>query len=100
MNLHKELNRLQQQLTTETIGGASVYGVRENDRPLITAFMNGVNQTRELKFDHPGLGTTATHSGERLVIRFSSGSKSRSCTRRSINSNPRSAQNGRSGCAG
>ena len=68
MNLHKELNRLQQQLTTETIGGASVYGVRENDRPLITAFMNGVNQTRELKFDHPGLGTTATHSGERLVI--------------------------------
>jgi hypothetical protein len=42
--------------------------VREEDRPLITAFMNGVNQTRESMFDHPGLGTTATHSGERLVI--------------------------------
>ena len=68
MDLHKELNCLQQQLATETIGGARVYGVREDDRPLITAFMAGVNQTRELKFDHPGLGTTATRSGERLVI--------------------------------
>lgn len=68
MDLHKELNRLQRQLTTETIGGASVYRVHDGDRPLIAAFMVGVNQTRELKFDHPGLGTTATRSGERLVI--------------------------------
>jgi CHAD domain-containing protein/uncharacterized protein Yka (UPF0111/DUF47 family) len=68
MDLHKELNRLQQQLATETIGGAQVYGVRDDDRPLIAAFMAGVNRTRELKFDHPGLGTTATRSGERLVI--------------------------------
>jgi uncharacterized protein Yka (UPF0111/DUF47 family) len=68
MDLHKELNRLQQQLATETIDGARAYGVRGDDRPLVTAFMAGVNQTRELKFDHPGLGTTATRSGERLVI--------------------------------
>jgi uncharacterized protein Yka (UPF0111/DUF47 family) len=68
MDLHKELNRVQQQLATETIDGAQVYGVRDDDRPLIAAFMAGVNQTRELKFDHPGLGTTATRSGERLVI--------------------------------
>jgi len=68
MDLHKELSQLQQQLATETIDGAQVYGVREDDRPLIAAFMAGVNQTRELKFDHPGLGTTATRSGERLVI--------------------------------
>jgi uncharacterized protein Yka (UPF0111/DUF47 family) len=68
MDLHKELNRIQQQLTTETIGGASVYRITDDDRPLIAAFMAGVNQTRELKFDHPGLGTTATRSGERLVI--------------------------------
>jgi CHAD domain-containing protein/uncharacterized protein Yka (UPF0111/DUF47 family) len=68
MDLHKELNRLQQRLATETIGGARVYGVREDDRPLIAAFMTGVNQTRELKFGHPGLGTTATRGGERLVI--------------------------------
>jgi uncharacterized protein Yka (UPF0111/DUF47 family) len=68
MDLHRELNRLQQQLATETIDGARVYGVSADDRPLIAAFMAGLNQTRELKFDHPGLGTTATRSGERLVI--------------------------------
>lgn len=68
MDLHKELNRLQQQLATETIDGAQVYGVHEDDRPLIAAFMAGVNRTRALKFDHPGLGTTATRSGERLLI--------------------------------
>jgi hypothetical protein len=68
MDLHKELNRLQQRLATETIDGAQVYGVCEDDRPLIVAFMAGVNQTRALKFDHPGLGTTATRSGARLVI--------------------------------
>jgi uncharacterized protein Yka (UPF0111/DUF47 family) len=68
MDLHKELNRLQQQLATETIDGACVYGLREDDRPLIAAFTAGLNQTRELKFDHQGLGTTATRTGERLVI--------------------------------
>ncbi|MGZ8211453.1 MAG: DUF47 family protein, partial [Burkholderiales bacterium] len=35
---------------------------------LIKAFMRGVNQTAALKFDHPGLGTTATHTEDRLVI--------------------------------
>jgi uncharacterized protein Yka (UPF0111/DUF47 family) len=68
MDLHKELNALQQQLATETVEGARVYGVREDDRHLIAAFMAGLNRTRELKFDHPGLGTTATRAGERLVI--------------------------------
>jgi CHAD domain-containing protein/uncharacterized protein Yka (UPF0111/DUF47 family) len=68
MDLHKELNRLQQRLATETIDGAQVYGVRAEDRPLIAAFMAGVNRTRGLKFDHPGLGTTTTRGGGRLVI--------------------------------
>jgi CHAD domain-containing protein/uncharacterized protein Yka (UPF0111/DUF47 family) len=68
MDLHRELNRLQQDLATETIDGAQVYGVRPEDRPLLAAFMAGVNRTRELKFEHPGLGTTATRSGARLVI--------------------------------
>jgi hypothetical protein len=68
MDLHKELNRLQQRLSTETIDGAQVYGIGDDDRALIAAFMAGINQTRELKFDHPGLGTTATRSGARLVI--------------------------------
>ena len=30
--------------------------------------MRGVNRTAELKFEHPGLGTTATRSGGRLVL--------------------------------
>ncbi len=68
MDLHKELNRLQQRLATETIDGACVYGVDDADRPLIRAFMAGVNRTRALKFAHPGLGTTATRSGGQLVI--------------------------------
>ncbi|MBV8488371.1 MAG: CHAD domain-containing protein, partial [Planctomycetaceae bacterium] len=68
MDLHQELNRLQRQLATETINGARVYSVDDDDRPLIVAFMEGVHQTEGLKFDHPGLGTTATHSGDRLVI--------------------------------
>ncbi len=68
MDLHKDLNRLQAEIATESIDGASVYGVREADRPLIQAFMTGLSKTRELKFDHPGLGTTATRSGNDLVI--------------------------------
>jgi uncharacterized protein Yka (UPF0111/DUF47 family) len=68
MDLHKELNELQRRLATEQIDGASVYGVTAEDRTLIAAFMAGVNRTRALKFAHPGLDTTATRSGERLVI--------------------------------
>jgi hypothetical protein len=68
MDLHKELNGLQKQLATEAINGALVYGLRDEDRSLVEAFMSGVNQTRELKFDHPGLSTTATRSGPRLII--------------------------------
>jgi uncharacterized protein Yka (UPF0111/DUF47 family) len=30
--------------------------------------MEGVNRTMALKFDHPGLGTSATRSGQKLVI--------------------------------
>ena len=68
MNLHKELNRLQQQIAAESIDGARVYGVTDADRPLIAAFMRGVNRTRKLKFDHPGLDTTATRMQDKLVI--------------------------------
>lgn len=68
MDLHKELNRLQQQIATESIDGACVYAVHEGDRPLIRAFMAGLDRTKELKFDHPGLSTTATRTGDKLVI--------------------------------
>ena len=68
MDLHRALNELQAQIAEETLDGARVWRVEPADRPLISAFMRGVNETAPLKFDHPGLGTTATRNGEQLVI--------------------------------
>jgi len=68
MDLHKGLNRLQAEVAEESVEGAKVYGIADADRPLIAAFMRGVNRTAPLKFDHPGLSTTATRSGGRLVL--------------------------------
>jgi uncharacterized protein Yka (UPF0111/DUF47 family) len=68
MDLHRELNRLQAGIANESVDGAQVYGITDADRSLVAAFMAGINATAHLKFDHPGLGTTATRSGDRLVI--------------------------------
>ena len=68
MDLHRELNRLQRDIAEESVDGATVYGLKDTDQALVAAFMAGVNSTAPLKFDHPGLGTTATHAGDRLVI--------------------------------
>ena len=68
MDAHRALNRLQGDVATETLDGAAVYHLRDTDRPLVAAFMAGVRSTAPLKFDHPGLGTTATRSGQRLLI--------------------------------
>jgi uncharacterized protein Yka (UPF0111/DUF47 family) len=68
MDLHKELNGLQSKISKESIDGARVYGLQDHDRPIIKAFMRGVNNTAKLKFEHPGLGTTATRNGDILVI--------------------------------
>jgi len=68
IDLHWELNRLQTSVTMETVDGARVYSILDRERPLIRAFMKGINETASLKLDHPGLGTTAAHEGERLTI--------------------------------
>ncbi|HWB14651.1 MAG TPA: hypothetical protein VG826_35840 [Pirellulales bacterium] len=68
MDLHKEINRLQREVATESIAGAAAYGLAHEDRPLVSAFMSGVHETEKLKFDHPGLGTTATRDGGVLVV--------------------------------
>lgn len=68
MDMHKALNALQAGIASEDIDGAAAYEIRPEDRGLIAAFMRGVNATSALKFDHPGLGTTATRSGDRLVL--------------------------------
>jgi uncharacterized protein Yka (UPF0111/DUF47 family) len=68
MEMHKALNRLQAEIATESVDGALTYGLLKEDRAQVAAFMKGVNRTRPLKFDHPGLGTTATRIGDRLVL--------------------------------
>jgi uncharacterized protein Yka (UPF0111/DUF47 family) len=68
MDLHKRLNAMQAALAEETLDGAAIYNLDPDDRPLVAAFMAGLNRTAKLKFVHPGLATTATRAGGRLVI--------------------------------
>ncbi|HVJ44099.1 MAG TPA: hypothetical protein VM639_21530 [Dongiaceae bacterium] len=68
MDLHKAINRLSVEAAGEVLDGARAYCVEAADRPRILAFMRGLNRTAPLAFGHPGLGTTAVRSGERLTI--------------------------------
>ena len=68
MDIHRAINSLQSAVYKESVDGASVYGLSEGDRSLVSAFMKGVNHNAKLKFDHPGLGTTATRSADVLMI--------------------------------
>lgn len=68
MDVHKLINRLAAATSDEQILGAHTYGLRAADKKLVQAFMRGLARTRTLKFDHPGLDTTAMRSGRRLVI--------------------------------
>ncbi|MBR0726420.1 hypothetical protein [Bradyrhizobium manausense] len=68
MDLHKALNKLAANCAEETLDGAHVFGLHNEDRSAVEAFMKGLNQTRGLKFNHPGLDTMATRSGGRLLI--------------------------------
>jgi hypothetical protein len=61
-------------MAQETLDGAAAYGLGPADRPMVSAFMAGVNRTSRLKFNHPGLATTATRTGGRLVIQKDIGS--------------------------
>ena len=75
MDLHWELNRLSKAMSPESIDGATAYGLSAADRTIVQAFMHGVNQTRKLTFDRPGLGTSATREGDRLSIQNDLGTK-------------------------
>jgi len=68
MDVHKRLNAMQAALAESRLFGAAVYHIDDTDRALIAAFMAGLNRTAPLKFTHPGLETTATRSGDKLVI--------------------------------
>ncbi|WP_158669033.1 hypothetical protein, partial [Bradyrhizobium guangdongense] len=52
----------------EALDGAHVFGLHGEDRVAVAAFMKGLNATRGLKFNHPGLDTMATRAGGRLLI--------------------------------
>lgn len=68
VDLHGELHRLQAGLAVKNVHGASAQGLTDDDRALLQFFMAGVRQTSSLKFDHPGLTTTAVRDDNRLSI--------------------------------
>jgi len=70
MDLHKALNRLAARLSGEDVDGAHAWQLAADgsDRPLLVAFMRGLNRTRALKLDHPGLDTAATRDAAKLLI--------------------------------
>ncbi len=68
MDLHKALNRLAADCSEEILAGAHVFGLHPEDRGPVESFMKGLDETRALKFNHPGLDTMATRSGGRLLI--------------------------------
>jgi len=68
MDLHKELNRLAADCAETTVAGAHAFGLQPGDHAAVGSFMRGLDETRALKFNHPGLDTTAMRSGERLLI--------------------------------
>ena len=68
MDLHKALNGLAASHAEEVVAGAHVSALLPQDRPAVEAFMRGVEATRKLKFNHPGLATTATRAGTRLTL--------------------------------
>jgi len=68
MDMHKMLNELAARCAEAIIAGAHVYGLQPEDGPAVEAFMRGVNSTSRLKFDHPGLATTAARIADRLTI--------------------------------
>lgn len=70
MDLHKALNKLAAELSTDTIDGAHCWQLAEDgaDRARVAAFMRGLNRTAPLKGDHPGLDTAATRDGDKLLL--------------------------------
>lgn len=68
MDLHKALNQLAASSAGETLDGAQVHGLTDDDRRAVRAFMRGLHRTAPLAFGHPGLGTTAVRGAGHLTI--------------------------------
>jgi len=74
VDVQGELGGLQADVSPENVDGARAYGLTVSDRALVGVFMAGVRETAGLKFDHPGLGTTAARDGAWLSIQNDLGS--------------------------
>ena len=68
MDLHKVINAMAVEVSTEEIGGAHVWQIEAGDREWVEAFQRGIQSTSALKFGHPGLDTAVTRDGDRLLI--------------------------------
>lgn len=68
MDAHKAINKVQAATALEDLDGAKCHHLSERGRARVKAFMAGLNRTAPLKFEHPGLGTTATEHDGRLLI--------------------------------
>lgn len=70
MDLHKALNRVAAGLQGEPVRGAHTWRLAPDgrDRARVEAFMRGLDRTRAAKLDHPGLDTSATRDGDRLLL--------------------------------
>lgn len=68
MDLHKAVNAVAAGLAEEDVDGARAFRLGPGDRELVGAFMRGLKRTAPLKFDHPGLATTATRDESGLLI--------------------------------
>lgn len=68
IDLHRALTGLVEGMACEEVDGARSYLLDPGDRALVQAFMRGLNRTADLRFGHPGLGTTAIRAGNRLLV--------------------------------
>ncbi|TVQ57935.1 MAG: DUF47 family protein [Chromatiaceae bacterium] len=68
MDAHRAINRVQADTVIETIDGARAHRLSAEGRQRVQAFMAGLNRTAFLKFDHPGLATTATEYEQQVLI--------------------------------
>jgi uncharacterized protein Yka (UPF0111/DUF47 family) len=68
MDAHRAINALQAATAVDSLAGARIHNLSGTGRRRVEAFMAGLNRTAPLKFNHPGLGTTATeHNGYLLI---------------------------------
>lgn len=66
--LEQAQDALERALVQEAVDGATCYGLADDDRPLVRAFMAGLSRTAPLKLDQPGLLTSATRAGHDLFL--------------------------------